>query len=212
MEERGVTGCHAETGWLQLLPSVKQTKTPLNIGPPKRNFIFQPLIFRGHVSFIEGIFSESLYKKLILSGFRHGTNRYFNVNMSQNETGITDWTLPQKIGRLYIYMSIYIYIYPFWDSHVFGDDSIPQISTKTPPVTWGTQRWPSQASGYNLRVGIQGGKLRDGTWGPLGNHRRWFFRKTPSRIPGSCIFWGEKCPLYSVWGVISQKCSPKTLS
>ena len=42
------------------------------------------------VSFIEGIFSKSLYKKLIISGFRHGTNRYFNVNMSQNETGITD--------------------------------------------------------------------------------------------------------------------------
>ena len=38
----------------KLVVTLPETNSsPLKIGPPKRNFIFQLMIFRGHVSFIE---------------------------------------------------------------------------------------------------------------------------------------------------------------
>ena len=42
------------------LPSLKLTFSPLKIGHPKSEVVFQPSIFRCYVSFREGIYSHSI--------------------------------------------------------------------------------------------------------------------------------------------------------
>ena len=67
---------------------------------------------------------------VIVSGFRHGTNQYFNMNMSQRNKSFLWIFLYGPMGRLY----------PFWGSHVFGGDSIPRFQnhrqTDRPRCVW----------------------------------------------------------------------------
>ena len=48
------------------IPSLKLTY-PLKIGLPNRKVVFQPSIFRGYVSFREGIHTPEFKKKMVLS-------------------------------------------------------------------------------------------------------------------------------------------------